>query len=630
MPERNKCRNCSSVWTVTCEIKEAQIRDGLHILGRLPDGEQLIDLLLSLVRTDNGIVPGLIRALAEDLHVDYASLHQELSAAAPTSIFTLRGTVFDCSFPPPTCRTCGDIIEALNGLALCFIEECLRAASFETVLDAACPNHELPLENTRRTLEFLWRTVWPRLQLCHQEIDHILRALAGRFVPPGPSGAPTRGSADILPTGRNFYSCDIRAIPTHTAWRTGCAAAEALLQRHRERTGAYPESIALVVWGTSNMRTGGDDIAEILYLLGVRPRWDDANRRVTGLVPIPLTELGRPRIDVTVRISGLFRDAFPNLVRLLNEAVALVARLEEPLDWNHVRAHIARDTALLSSAHPARNTESKGSEGPDSHPSSLIPRPSSLPVEEAARRAELRVFGSKPGAYGAGLLPLADGRNWQRAEDLARVYLAWSSYAYTGSAEEDGREETEAIQLRLSQTEVVVQNQDNREHDIFDSDDYFQFHGGMIATIRTLRGAVPEAYLGDSSRPENIRIRTLREEACRVFRSRVINPRWLTGVMRHGYKGGAEMAATVDYLFGYDATAEILDDWMYERLAATYLLDDSVRDFLRRSNPWAERAMVERLLEAAERGLWENPDASSLARLHAIYHANDAWLEGQS
>jgi cobaltochelatase CobN len=376
------------------------------------------------------------------------------------------------------------------------------------------------------------------------------------------------------------------------------------------------------------MRTGGDDIAEILSLLGVRPRWDEGNRRVVGLEAIPLTELGRPRIDVTVRISGLFRDAFPNLVRLLNQAVDLVARLAEPMDWNLVRAHLARDTALLSTEYRVPSTEPKKESGADKP--QLDPRHSVLSVEEATRRARLRVFGSKPGAYGAGLLPLLDSRNWQRAEDLAKVYLTWSGYAYTGSTEQDGTEEPEALQLRFSQIEVVAQNQDNREHDIFDSDDYFQFHGGLIAAVRALTGTAPAAYLGDSSQPENLRVRTLREETCRVFRSRVINPRWLAGVMRHGYKGAVEMAATVDYLFGYDATAEVLDDWMYERLAATYLFDDAVRDFLRRSNPWAERAMVERLLEAAERGLWEKPEANSLARLHDLYQANDAWLEGRT
>jgi cobaltochelatase CobN len=332
-----------------------------------------------------------------------------------------------------------------------------------------------------------------------------------------------------------------------------------------------------------------------------------------GVEPIPLTELGRPRVDVTVRISGLFRDAFPNLVRLLNEAVALVATLAEPLDRNHVRAHVARDTALLVAGADRRA---------DAAP---------LTADEAARLAGLRVFGSKPGAYGAGLLPLIDGRNWRSVEDLADVYLTWGSYAYTGKevpGAEDGCEERAAFRLRLSQTEVVAQNQDNREHDIFDSDDYFQYHGGTVAAVRALTGTAPAAYLGDTSRPEDVRARTLREETYRVFRSRVVNPRWLAGVMRHGYKGAVEMAATVDYLFGYDATTEVLDDWMYERLAAAYLFDERVRDFLRASNPWAERAMIERLLEAAERGLWERPDADTLARLVALHGDNEALLEG--
>jgi cobaltochelatase CobN len=581
-----------------CDIKEAQIRDGLHVLGRLPEGEQLIDLLLALVCVDNGDVPGLVKALAHDLGLNYQTLTRDPSAPAPSSICNLQW-----SFGP--LRSCGDVIEALGSLGRRLVEECWRTQSPDTTLSHVLQHCQLPIANCQlpiaKTLRFLWETIWPRLQQCHQEMDHILAALSGRFVPPGPSGAPTRGTADVLPTGRNFYSLDVRAIPTPTAWRVGCAAANALLERHRQRTGSYPENVAFVVWGTSNMRTHGDDIAEILCLLGVRPRWDDANRRVVGLEPISLTELDRPRIDVTVRISGLFRDAFPNLVRLLNDAVALVARLDEPLDRNFVRANIARDTASLSRT---------------------------LPVEEAARQANLRIFGSKPGAYGAGLLPLIDGRNWKSTADLAEVYLSWSSYAYTGEGIEDGREERDALRLRLSQTQVVAQNQDNREHDIFDSDDYFQFHGGMIAAVRALSGTSPEAYLGDTSRPDEVRARTLSEEAYRVFRSRVVNPRWLAGVMRHGYKGAVEMAATVDYLFGYDATAEVLDDWMYEKLAASYLLDDRVRDFVRRVNPWAERAMIERLLEAAERGLWEEPQAQTLARLREFYQGNDAWLEG--
>ncbi|MCI0459417.1 MAG: cobaltochelatase subunit CobN [Gemmataceae bacterium] len=583
-----------------CEIKEAQIRDGLHVLGQVPEGDQLTELMVALVRLDNGAVPGLVKALALDLSMDHEALTRD-PAAAPLLLDPVR-TVLAGSNGDAALRTCGDVMEALGGLARRLVREGVEG-------DRICADQLAqtggPLEHTQQTLRYLRETVWPHVQQCRQEIDHVLAALDGRFVPPGPSGAPTRGTADVLPTGRNFYSLDIRAVPTPTAWRVGCAAADALLRRHIERTGGYPESVALVVWGTSNMRTGGDDIAEVLALLGVRPRWDEANRRVLGVEAISLAELGRPRIDVTVRISGLFRDAFPNLVKLLNDAVALAARLEEPLDHNFVRAHIARDTALL-----ARDPKA------------------ALSAEEAARRASLRVFGSKPGAYGAGLLPLIDARNWQTVEDLAEVYLTWGSYAYTGT-EQDGREERAAFRLRLEQTEVVAQNQDNREHDLFDSDDYFQFHGGMIAAVRALTGTAPAAYLGDTSRPDAVRTRTLREEACRVFRARVVNPRWLEGVMRHGYKGAVEMAATVDYLFGYDATAEVIDDWMYEQLTAAYLFDERVSAFLRRANPWAERAMVERLLEAAARGLWEQPDPETLSRLEALYRDNDAWLEGR-
>jgi cobaltochelatase CobN len=594
-----------------CEIKEAQIRDGLHILGRLPNGEQLIDLLFSLVRVDNGSVPGLLRALAEDLGLNYAALITDLGAPAPSSICNLQFAICNLQFSTP-CRTCGDVVAFLGELGRSLIRECWRSASPDAIVrdcKLQIANCQLQIDRTATCLRFLWEVIWPRLQLCRQEIDHVLLALAGRFVPPGPSGAPTRGTADVLPTGRNFYSLDVRAIPTPTAWRVGCAAAAALLERHRERTGGYPESVAFVVWGTSNMRTGGDDIAEILALLGVRPRWDEANRRVVGLEAIPLIDLGRPRIDVTVRISGLFRDAFPNLVRLLNEAVARVAFLQESLDRNFVRAHVARDTAALSTQYSVHSAQ----EGTHR-------------IEEAARLAGLRVFGSKPGAYGAGLLPLLDGRNWQTTDDLAEVYLTWGSYAYSG--EDDGREERAAFRLRLSQVQVVAQNQDNREHDLFDSDDYLQFHGGMIAAVRALRGTAPDAYLGDTSRPDDVRVRTLREEVCRVFRARVLNPRWLAGVMRHGYKGAVEMAATVDYVFGYDATAKVVDDWMYERLAEAYLFDDAVRAFLRQANPWAERAMIERLLEAAERGLWGAPDPGTVEGLRTLYGANDAWLEG--
>jgi cobaltochelatase CobN len=302
---------------------------------------------------------------------------------------------------------------------------------------------------------------------------------------------------------------------------------------------------------------------------------------------------------VTVRISGFFRDAFPHLIRLLDEAVLAVATRDEPLEQNFVRKHYLADlTAGIAGNLP-----------------------------DAERQARYRVFGSKPGAYGAGLLPLIDERNWQSDADFAETYVNWGGYAY--GADAVGVEAPEAFRRRLSGVQVALHNQDNREHDIFDSDDYFQFHGGMIATIRALTGQQPRHYFGDTHDPARPAVRDLKQEVLRVFRSRVINPKWLEGITRHGYKGGLEMAATVDYLFGYDATAGVAEDWMYEQVTRAYVLDPGVRKFLGRSNPWALHAIAERLLEAAQRELWEAPPADTLAALRDALLQSEAVLEGR-
>jgi cobaltochelatase CobN len=432
----------------------------------------------------------------------------------------------------------------------------------------------------------------PRLAATTDEIRNVLRALAGRFVPPGPAGSPTRGLVSVLPTGRNFYSVDPKAIPSRNAFDTGSALAESLLARHRADTGEWPRSVGLTVWGTSAMRTQGDDVAELLWLLGTRPRWDDASRRVTGIEVVPLADLGRPRIDVVVRISGFFRDAFPHVVTLLDDAIRTVAELAEPAERNYVAAHYRADLAGHGDA----------------------------------RRASTRIFGSKPGAYGAGLLPLIDARNWRDDGDLAEVYATWGGYAYgTGL---DGREARQDMATAFRRIQVAAKNVDTREHDIADSDDYFQYHGGMVAMVRSLTGADPAAYVGDSAVPHAVRTRTLGEETKRVFRARVVNPRWIAAMRRHGYKGAFELAATVDYLFGFDATAGVVDDWMYGQLAERYVFDDEVADFMRRSNPWALRGVAERLLEAADRGLWAEPDQDVLDRLRAVYLDLEGELEG--
>ncbi|WP_207957869.1 cobaltochelatase subunit CobN [Streptomyces sp. YIM 98790] len=581
-----------------CEIKDVQIRDGLHVLGAAPAGPPRVNLALAVLRSAQvwggvgGALPGLRAVLAGHFGLD----EQEL-LAVPGARITVPAALTALADGPA--RTASDAIDLLEHLAR-RLAEAMEArdwtapgAAGQAVAEVLGPGAPAALPEAVRVLEFAAAELVPRLARTTDEIGHVLRALDGGYVPAGPSGSPTRGLVNVLPTGRNFYSVDPKAIPSRLSWEVGSALADSLLARHLADHGEYPRSVGLTVWGTSCMRTQGDDIAEILALLGCRPVWDDASRRVTGFEVVPLAELdgGRPRIDVTVRISGFFRDAFPHVVTLIDDAVRAVAELDEPPERNHVRAHADQDTA----------------------------------VHGDRRRATARVFGSKPGAYGAGLLPLIDARNWRSDADLAEVYAVWGGYAYGRGL--DGRPARGDMEAAFRRIQVAAKNIDTREHDLVDADDYFQYHGGMVAMVRHLTGSAPQAYVGDSATPERVRTRTLGEETHRVFRARVVNPRWMAAMRRHGYKGAFEMAATVDYLFGYDATAGVVDDWMYERLAAEYVFAPENQEFMRASNPWALRGIAERLLEAADRGLWERPEEKTLEGLRAVYLELEGDLE---
>jgi cobaltochelatase CobN len=627
-----------------CELGSAQIRDGLHILGRGPDDEQLPDMLVSLTRLPNLEIPGLQEAVARLFGLDMTMLLEQkgrrLNVVPALARIAQRPVV-----------TRADALEAIDSLCLRLYVE-LRAYDYaeqriESVLEqvfgqldaagapmlqpalrkggpllpqmgrqrAAAPsrpaqvaipaqvpdggaNRYAPL---RSVLGFACRELVPKLARATDEIDNLLGGLAGRYVPAGPSGSPSRGMAHILPTGRNFYSVDPRSVPSQSAWRVGLQLAHEVLARHERETGAYPESVAISVWGTSAMRTHGDDAAQILALLGVRPVWRAESRQVSGIEVIPLAELKRPRIDVTTRISGFFRDAFPQLIDLIDEAVNTVIQLDEPPTHNFVRKHYLAELG---------DWIGQG-----------------LPEDEAKQRAAYRVFGAKPGSYGAGILPLIQHKNWETDADFAEAYVNWGGYAYARGAQ--GVDQRDAFKLRLAGVEVALHNQDNREHDIFDSDDYLQFHGGMIASIRALSGQQPRHYFGDSHDPARAKVRDLKEEALRVFRSRVVNPKWLASIQRHGYKGGLELTATVDYLFGYDATAQVMDDWMYEDVAQAYGFDPQMQQFLQEANPWAQNAIAERLLEAAGRGMWRAPNPETLEQLRALYLDSETLLEAR-
>jgi cobaltochelatase CobN len=520
-----------------CALKDAQIRGGLHVLGRPPAPDQLVDTVLAITRLPQGDIP------------------------------SLRDTV------APTLGLAGPVAE-LDRASTDALEAACRAA-VERLADAgwqASPD-DPPV------LRWVAGTLVPALAGTTDEIAHLLDALAGRYVPAGPSGSPTRGMAHVLPTGRNFYGIDPKGIPSPLAWEVGRQLADRLVERHVAEAGAPPGTVGLVLWGTAAMRTGGDDVAEALALLGVRPVWEAESRRVVGLEPVPIEELGRPRIDVTLRISGFFRDAFPHAVALLDDAVRLVASLDEPADANPVRA---------------------------------------------AGGADPRLFGPPPGGYGSGVLGLIESKAWRSDADLADVYLAWSGFAYGRGR--SGEPADAAMRRRFAAIDVAVKNQDNREHDIFDSDDYLQDHGGMVAAVRALTGSAPLAWFGDSADPADPKVRALSEEAARVVRSRVLNPRWIDAMRAHGYKGAFELAATVDYLFGYDATTGVVADWMYERVTEAYVADPEMRKFFEASNPDALRSIAERLLEADQRDMWSASEAARQALVDAVLAA-EGWEE---
>jgi len=583
-----------------CDLGRAQIRAGLHIFGAPPEGQALVDLLFAILRSPNGNVPSLIDALTRAVGIEPSTL-RESQGVWPDALSPVLG-VWVSGVP-----TVGQVRIALDELARALLRD-LQDEGFSLACVGALIDRRFAqmqgqaqtqgLAGLLQVLEFTCSTLAPNLARTTDETRHLLAALNGSYVPAGPSGSPSRGMAHVLPTGRNFYTIDPRGLPTPAAWSTGAALAREALDRHFAQKGRWPESIALSVWGTPTMRTGGDDVAQALALIGVRPVWETESRRTCGLKIIPLSELGRPRVDVTLRVSGFFRDAFPALMHLFDEAVQRVVILDEPLEQNFIRKHWLAETAALQ-------VQGCGE---------IL----------AQRRASYRVFSSKPGAYGTGLMQIMDQSAWRDTSDLAEAVLLWGGWAYSPQCS-DGVEAVESFRRKLASVDLVLHNQDNLEQDLFDSSDYFEFHGGLVAAVSVASNTAPQAYFGDSSDASRPRVRTLQGEALRVYRSRVVNPKWLEGIRRHGYRGGLEMAATVDALFGFSATAGIVTDWMFEGIAESFAGDEAQR-FLQRDNPWALNAIVERLLEAEQRRLWV-PKPETLKRLRAALLSSESTVE---
>jgi cobaltochelatase CobN len=400
------------------------------------------------------------------------------------------------------------------------------------------------------------------------EMDGLLAALDGRFVPPGPAGAPDRGRLDVLPTGRNLYSIDPRSVPTRTAWEIGRRTAEDMVTRHSQDHGEWPRRVVLDVWGSATMRTGEDDLAQAFALLGVRPRWDQGSSRVAGFDILPLAVLNRPRVDVTLRISGLFRDVFPAQIALFADIVREVAVLEESPEDNPLAASVQAGVSDVGQ----------------------------------------RIFGAAPGAYGVGLSRVLAEGDWTERDALGEVYLQATSHAYGVSAE--GVAAAPAFRARVAGADAYVHVQDLPGQDILDADAFAEHGGGFAAAAASL-GNHPALYHVDTTTPERSKIRTLPEEIARISRGRATNPVWLAGQMRHGFRGATEIAETVDNFFAYAALTDATTDRQFDMLFDATIGDDAVREFLIRANPRAARAIAERFEEAIRRGLWNTRSNSA-------------------
>ncbi|MCL6449195.1 MAG: cobaltochelatase subunit CobN, partial [Armatimonadetes bacterium] len=561
-------------------VRNTQIQDGQHIFGELPQGERRIELINSILRFDAGERTSLRRAVAALLNLELAEL------LADQGHFSL-----------PHGKTSGALLEVIDQIGKALIGRFLKGERIE--LDFAQEVCEvlgvrlLRPEILPEINELLPRVLDLNERIeASREIEALLSGFAGRYIPAGPSGLITRGRDDVLPTGRNFYSLDPHRVPTKAAWEVGKRLAQKVLEKHLAEEGRYPENIALYWMCNDIMWADGEGLGQMFYLLGVKPKWLP-NGRVAGVEVIPLEELGRPRIDLTVRVSGITRDNFPNCVELLDEAIQTVAALDEPVEQNYVRKHTLAQL----------NGQSD---------------------QQAWRDATFRIFASKPGTYQAGVNLAVYASAWKEEKDLADIFIYWNGYAYGKGV--FGREAFRWLQTSLKTVDVTYNKVVTDEYDLFGCCCYFGTHGGMTAAARAASGKEVKTYYGDTREPEHVEVRTLADEIRRVVRTKLLNPKWIEGQKRHGYKGAGDISKRVGRVYGWEATTREVDDWIFDDITKTFILDEENRRFFEEHNPWALEEIARRLLEAESRGLW-NADPEVLEGLKEHYLEIEGWLE---
>ncbi|MDT7602705.1 MAG: magnesium chelatase subunit [Acidobacteriota bacterium] len=568
------------------EIEQRLIPTGLHVFGRATGERECADLLRMVASFDRPEAG--VRALPDLIAEGLATTNTKNSGAGAVNVApSKKDDATDILANEETLRARELIDEIARDAVAIFLREGKTVAC--RLLESRA---NVPHDASRPVFDLL-EEVRERLQT-NPELDSLARALRGRYVEPGP-GADIVQNPKVLPTGRNTHAINPYAVPSELAFARAEHVVNLLLERHTREHGRYPRALALVLWGLDNIKTQGEGVAQALWLLGVRPVRDGLNR-VTDVEPIPLAQLARPRMDVVMTVSGIFRDLFSPTVGLLDLAVRRVAALDEPAELNYVRRNILAQVETKT-----------------------------CDIEEAS----LRVFSNAPGNYGANVNFMVTGSQWETDDALAELFVARKSFAYGTDARGrrvEGREASRAMNRALARVEATYQNIDSFEIGITDVDHYFEYLGGVSKAVEKQSAARPAIYLSDSLSRE-AKVRSLEETVRLETRAKTLNPKWYEGMLKHGYRGVAEIENRVTNTFGWSATADAVDDWVYDEVAETFVLDEQMLARLRSLNPHSARALVARLLEAAGRGFWRTED-DVLEKLRGIFDELEDRIEG--
>lgn len=558
-------------------IRNTQIQDGQHIFGEIPVGDRRVEFVNSILRFDSGDKISLRKAIANLMDLDLGELKSNAQ-----NFCTRYGKSF------------GALLEEIDTVSKEFISQLLEGSEVkEDFAKEVLKDKFINPEALEEINMFLARVTDLNNRIDEsKEIESLLSSFDSNYIPAGPSGLIVRGRDDVLPTGRNFYSLDPYKAPTKASWKVGIRLADKVLNKHLEEEGRYPENIAIHWMSSDIMWADGEGLAQMLYLLGVNAKWA-LNGRVCGFDIIPLEKLGRPRIDLTVRASGILRDNFPNCIELLDEAVQAVAMLDEPEEENFVRKHTLEKL----------NGENS---------------------EEALRDATLRIFAAKPGTYQSGVNLAIYASAWKEEKDLADIFVYWNGYAYGKGVY--GKESFKQLQSNLKSVDITYNKVVSDEYDLLGCSCYFGNHGGITAAAKAAKGEEVKTYYGDTRDPEYVEVRTLADEIRRVTRTKLLNPKWIEGQKRHGYKGASDISKRIGRVYGWEATTQQVDDWIFDDITETFISDEENRKFFEENNPWALEEIARRLLEANQRGLW-NAKPEMLEDLKEYYIEIEGWLE---